>query len=132
MFKVSLNAEISLKEVIYYIVLIVASVSVYLLGANFQLLYSLNGSVIAFSYVLVIPVWIHLKCVWVDRSSGTIEGDDEWNMQIMPNKCECQRHYSSKWALYGETAFLIFLVVAGFVLMILNLLSIGQTASGHK
>ena len=80
-----------MKEVIYYVLMIVASTVVYILGANFQLLYSLNGSVIAFSYVLVIPVWIHLKCVWFDRSSGTIKGDDEWNSQIVPNKCLCQR-----------------------------------------
>lgn len=72
MFKIDLSATLSLKEVFYYFIITAASILVYILGANFQLLYTVNGSVVAFSYVIVIPVWVHLKCIWYDGSSGTI------------------------------------------------------------
>ena len=100
MFKIDLHAKLSLKEFFYYFLVTIASILVYVLGANFQLLYTINGSVIAFSYVIVIPIWIHLKCIWYDRSSGTIEGNEEWNKKIIFNSCQCNARYKSKWLLY--------------------------------
>jgi hypothetical protein len=33
---------------------------------------TLNGAIIAFVYVVIVPSWLHLKCVFYDRSSGYI------------------------------------------------------------
>ena len=41
-------------------------------GAQLQTIYAINGAVIGYIYVILIPIFIHFKCVWVDRTSGTI------------------------------------------------------------
>ena len=52
------------------------SFAVFVSGIHMSVVFALNGAVIGFLYVILIPVWIHLKCIWFDRSSGTIEGDE--------------------------------------------------------
>lgn len=49
-------------------------------------------------YVIIIPVAIHLKCLYMDKSSGYIDGDYEYNKQIIQNNCECDLVYPSKTA----------------------------------
>jgi len=39
---------------------------------NLQVLYALNGALLGYSNVIIIPIWVHLKCLWWDRSSGKI------------------------------------------------------------
>lgn len=77
MFKQEVNKKISLKEIIYIIIFILVSYGVYASGVHLQVLISINGAVVGYTYVIVIPIWIHLKCVWYDKSSGAIEGDEE-------------------------------------------------------
>jgi uncharacterized protein YybS (DUF2232 family) len=73
--------------VLYIVGVVGLSLLIYETGLNFQLMYALNGSLIAFVYVIIIPIWIHFKCVWYDRSSGFIENDPEWNKDLTPNNC---------------------------------------------
>jgi hypothetical protein len=47
----------------------------------------LSGSIIGYMFALVIPTWIHLKCVFYDKSSGFIDGEDDRNMEIVLNDC---------------------------------------------
>ena len=54
-------------------------------GINLRTLVLLDGAVTKFVSVIVTPIWMHLKCIFYDRSSGYIEGDEEWNSQILPN-----------------------------------------------
>jgi hypothetical protein len=111
----------------------VFAVIVYVFGVQVQTIFVINGSVVGYLYVILIPVWMHLKCVWVDRSSGTIEGDEEWNQRIQKNICECENHYSSKWTLYLETFVLILLLIAGLALVYFNLSTLSNPApSPHK
>lgn len=35
----------------------------------------LDGAVTKFISVIVTPIWIHLKCLYYDKSCGFIEGD---------------------------------------------------------
>jgi len=56
---------------------------------NLQVLYALNGALLGYSNVIIIPIWVHLKCLWWDRSSGKIEGDEEWNSKMTTNACSC-------------------------------------------
>jgi len=35
----------------------------------------LDGSIVCFTYVVAFPIWMHIKCIFVDRSSGFIEDD---------------------------------------------------------
>jgi hypothetical protein len=97
------------------------NLGVYLLNVKVQLILSVNGAVIGYIYVIIVPIWIHLKCVWVDHHSGYIEADEEWNAKIEPNPCHCNCSYSSKWTLYLETSFLVLTLLAGLLLAIFTL-----------
>jgi hypothetical protein len=99
-FKVDLGSRIEIKEIVYIVTLCLLSFAIYVWGVKLQTIYALNGAILGYIYVILIPIWIHFKCVWVNRSSGTIERDDAWNNKIRPNICECQVHYCSKWMLY--------------------------------
>ena len=35
-----------------------------------------NGAVIGYLYVILIPIYIHFRCVFFGKNSGTIEGDE--------------------------------------------------------
>lgn len=60
----------------------------YYSNVTLQTLYAINGAVLGYSNVIVVPIWIHLKCLW-DRNSGHIEDDFDHNLQLKPNCCEC-------------------------------------------
>jgi hypothetical protein len=60
----------------------------------------INGSVIGYVYAFLIPICMHLKCVYFDCSSGFIKGESDHNLAIRLNECECENQYSSKWSLY--------------------------------
>ena len=64
------------REIAYIIFFVLVSYLVYISGVNLQALISFNGAVVGYSYVIVIPIWIHLKCVWYDKSCGYVEGDE--------------------------------------------------------
>ena len=78
-FKVDMHAHISLKEIIYIFLVVLSAYLVFVSGINLQTIYSLNGAVLGYIYIILFPIAIHLKCVFYDRSSGVIEDDEEWN-----------------------------------------------------
>lgn len=55
--------------------MIIGSYFVYISGIHLEVMITINGAVIGFTYVIVIPIWFHLKCVFFDRSSGYVEND---------------------------------------------------------
>ena len=75
MFKIETFKSLSLRGVIYIIVFILISFTVYATGVKLQVLISVEGAVVGYTYVVIVPIWIHLKCVWYDKTSGTVEGD---------------------------------------------------------
>ena len=85
----------------------------------------MNGAVIGFLCMVFVPIAVHLKCVWIDRSSGQIESaSEEENNLIQSNKCECNNGYKSKMSMYIETIGLIFIVLLAFGIMILTFTSL--------
>ena len=100
MFKIDLNSRLSLKEMIYIMAILLVNFGSFVSGVSMSTVFALNGAVVGFLYVIMIPIWIHLKCIWYDKSSGTIEGDDDWNREVVPHICECKNHYKYKWTLY--------------------------------
>jgi len=60
----------------------------------------ISGSIIGYMFAIFIPIWIHLKCLHYDKSSGFIKDEDERNMEIVMNDCECDLVYSSRWTMY--------------------------------
>jgi hypothetical protein len=62
---------------------------------------------------MFIPILIHLKCLHFDRSCGYIKGDDERNLSIVSNECECDLVYRSKYTLWVETFILLFVDIYG-------------------
>ena len=99
-FHIDLKSRMTLKEAVYILIMALVCLFVYETGLSFQVMYAINGTVIALHYTTIVPIWIHFKCIWYDRSSGTIENDPEWNSQLKPNICCCKNHYRSKWTLY--------------------------------
>jgi len=75
MLGIEVHKKTNMREIIYVLVFVLVSYLVYISGINLQALISFNGAVVGYSYVIVIPIWIHLKCVWYDRSSGYVEDD---------------------------------------------------------
>ena len=77
-----------------------AAYIVFATGVNLSTIFALNGAILGYIYIILFPIYMHFKCLFIDRSSGMIENDDEWNSSLVPNACECQALYSSKWKLY--------------------------------
>ena len=70
MFNVDVQRKTNPKEVFYILFFVGVCYALFASGTNLQALISFNGAVVGYSYVIVIPIWIHLKCVWYDKSSG--------------------------------------------------------------
>jgi hypothetical protein len=121
MFKIEVQHRISWKEAIYIFIVVIISYLVYITGINLEVMITLNGAVVGFTYIIAIPVWIHFKCVFYDRSSGYIEDDPEWNSSIVPNACECDNVYKNRFRLYLETAFLILVIITSITLLVLTI-----------
>ncbi len=49
---------------------------VYFVGVKISVIIELNGSVIGFLYIFIIPILVHLKCIWYDKRCGEVEGVD--------------------------------------------------------
>jgi hypothetical protein len=45
---------------------------VYISGVEVETMISIDGAIVGFTYIIVIPVWIHFKCVFYDFSSGWV------------------------------------------------------------
>jgi hypothetical protein len=60
---------------------------VFLSGVNVQVIFALNGAVLGYLFIVLFPIIIHFKCIYFDRSGGTIEDNPEWNSQLVPNDC---------------------------------------------
>lgn len=72
MFKVEVQHRIHWKEALFIVIVVLCSYLVYISGLHLEVMITLNGAVMGYSYIIVIPIWIHFKCVFVDRSSGYI------------------------------------------------------------
>ena len=72
MFKIDIKKNINMREVIYIVTFSLLCYFFYLSGIQLQTLISFNGAVVGYSYVIVIPIGIHLQCVWNKKSSGYI------------------------------------------------------------
>lgn len=64
-------------------------------------------------YVIIIPVAIHLKCVYFDKSSGYVHCEYDDNRKIVQNACECEIVYPSKEVKYFEFGWIIITVCVG-------------------
>jgi hypothetical protein len=79
MFKISIKRHINPNEVIYVVSMIVGCYLLFATGVNLRTLIIIDGAVIKFMCVIVTPIWIHLKCVFYDKSSGYVLDDPERN-----------------------------------------------------
>ena len=114
----------TLREFLYILALVLVSYGVYASGVNLITIFSLNGAVIGYVYVFWIPIWIHLKCIYYDRSGGHVEGDEEWNSRIKPNICQCDRRFSSRKWVYAETVLLIGMLIFGIVMVVFTFIEL--------
>lgn len=121
MFKIDHGTRIDWKEIFYIATVVIASYIVYILNVHLDVMIDLNGAIIGFTYVILIPISIHFECVFKNRTSGFIKDQDEWNREIETNECECDNNYRSKWTLYAETIFLMMVILMGLGLMIFTI-----------
>lgn len=56
-----------------------AALLIFMTGTNLQILILIKGSTTGYINAFVFPIVLHLKCVYFDRSSGEIRGEDESN-----------------------------------------------------
>lgn len=106
--------DISIGEIIYITIVVAICYSIYKFKISLSLIIDISGSIIGYLFAIFIPIWIHLKCLHYDKSSGFIEDDEDRNMEVVLNDCECNITYRSKYTLYAETAALISCVLFGF------------------
>jgi hypothetical protein len=107
-----------------YIFLVLASaLGVYLADVHLDTMVEINGAVFGYCNSILLPIIMHLKCIYYDKSSGSIGNDHEHNAQIVKNGCHCEHHYSSKWTLYLETFLLVLTCLLGLGLMVQSVLS---------
>ena len=118
-----MHAHITRKEVVYIVVFMATAAWVFNSGIHLSTLFSLNGALLGYVYIILIPIYMHLKCIYYDRSSGLIEDDEDWNRSLVQNCCECSVVFSAKWKLVIETIFLLVLVLVGFGMLVLNLMA---------
>lgn len=79
MFKISIKRNINPNEVIYVISMIVGCYAIFATGIDLRTMIIVDGAVIKYMCVIVIPIWIHFKCVFYDKSSGYILNDEQRN-----------------------------------------------------
>ena len=87
MLGIKVKKEVQWFEYVFLVSLIFLSYLVYVFNVSLVTILVLNGTICCFTYVIVFPIWIHLKCVLYDRTSGFIEGDEEGNKCIKMNQC---------------------------------------------
>ena len=57
-------------------------------------LITINGALFCNMIVIMIPIILHIKCCFIDKNSGSIEGEEEINHSLTKNICECEYKYS--------------------------------------
>jgi hypothetical protein len=54
------------------VIVISLSYLIYGIDIDIAMLIEINGSIVGVIYVILIPIGIHLKCVYFDKSSGHV------------------------------------------------------------
>jgi hypothetical protein len=55
------------------------------LNVPFSIILDFTGALLGYLFSMFIPIFIHLKCLHFDRSSGYVKGDDDRNLCILSN-----------------------------------------------
>jgi hypothetical protein len=87
----------------------------YLSQVSIDTLININGSIVGNLIVIVIPIWLHIKCVFFDKKCGNIEEDLVENTENV--SCNCHYTYSNKATKYIELGFLILVLIFGIYTM---------------
>jgi len=123
-FGVEVKRYVDLKEVIYISSIVVFGLLFEILNVSIQAIINFDGAFILVLLDVILPMWIHYRCIFKDRHSGYIEDDEEWNASIQPNKCQCDVRYRSKWMLYLETFMMVVITIGSIFLMASTLITI--------
>lgn len=110
-------------EALYIFLVVLLAYVVYLTDVHVDTMIEINGAVLGYCNSLLLPIFLHLKCIYYNKTSGTINDDHEHNAQITQNSCKCEHHYSSRWSLYLETFILVLICLLGLGLMVQSILS---------
>ncbi len=76
---------------------------------------SINGSILGTLLVIFIPIFVHIKCIYLDKKCGNIE--DEF-VETPEREFTCNYTYSHKNTKYLELIFLVIVFTMGLLTMI--------------
>lgn len=93
--------DISLGEAIYIAFVVLVCYSIKKFNVPLKIILDISGAVIGYIFAIFFPTLLHFKCLHYDVSSGMIEGDEERNLEVLKNRCECDLRYRSKWTFWA-------------------------------
>ena len=95
MCKLEDSPNITIPELIVYVCTYGLAYLIYALGVKVSTIIEINGSVIGFLYVFLIPIAVHIKCVYFTKhdENGELvveEEDENGNMVEVEGLCKCK------------------------------------------
>ena len=76
--------------------------------------------------VIMIPIILHIKCCFIDKNSGSIEGEEDINHNLTKNFCECEYKYTCGAMKYVQITFDVLLLGFGVFFFVDSLRKLGQ------
>lgn len=70
-----MKKEVAWHEILYIFLVVLSAFLVYLTGVHVDTMIETNGAVLGYCNSLLLPILLHLKCIYYNRSSGTIDDD---------------------------------------------------------
>ena len=80
---------------------------------------TINGSIAGIFIVILIPIFIHIKCIYFDKKCGNIEGE---LIENPDSEYNCHYTYSHKVTKYFELIFFAIVVGLGFKTMVTSII----------
>lgn len=114
--------KITVSEIVVYVGTFVICYILNKFEINTELIIKLNGSVIGFFYVFLIPIVIHIKCVYFsdhDESGALLQKIEHENgsVEFKESKCKCRTVYRNVLTRVLELLFQgLILAIAAFII----------------
>ena len=119
MFKIEEGDQLTPPETAIYFFTFILCLGIWVSKIKITTLVELNGSVIGFLYIFLIPIAVHIKCVYFTKhdENGTIiveRRGENGGPTVVEGLCQCSLDKDKKpYQKIGELVFQIFLIFFG-------------------
>lgn len=100
-------------EAFYIVAVVAVCYLIKKLNVPLKTILDISGAVMGYIFAIFFPTLLHFKCIHYDLSSGMIEGDEQRNLAVLKNRCDCDLRYRSKYTFWAETLMLLFVALFG-------------------